>query len=162
MDRNDPNTWTSSFVSTNRTECLSFLQETNSMIIDFVHQKNYFAAISGLDRVLNGLIIMHNAKCGDFRSHIAMFSMCEGMIIVFGSFGSNYPESKRREAALGMFEDAHDYSQSEQTKKIVREINDDLKSGISLIRIKDTYGSGFPQSVTDILTDLNSNLFKNR
>lgn len=159
-DINDPNTWTGSFVSTNRAECLRFLRETTSMIVDFVQQKNYLAAIAGLDRVLNGLIIMQNAKCGDFRSHLAMFSMCEGSILAFGINDVDVPESKQREAALKLFEDARDFSKSEQTRQFLQEIAADFKSGVSLKRIKDKYGSDFPQSVIDILADLNNKLFQ--
>lgn len=128
------------------------------MVVNFVRQKNYLAAISGLDRILNGLVIMQNAKCGDFRSHIAMFSMCEGMIIVGGSFGAEVSESKQRENAIKIFEDARDFSQSEQTRQSIGEMIAELKSGTSLAQIREQCGSEFPEVVIDMLTDLNNKL----
>lgn len=158
MDKYDPNTWTESYVSSNRAECLSFIKETNSLVVNYIRQKNYSAAIAGLDRILNGLVVMQNGRCGDFRSHIAMFSLCEASIAAFGTFGPNAPETRRRGTALKLFEDALDFSRSEATKEILRDIISALKSGAPLARIKEEYDPDFPQSAIDNLTDLQGRL----
>lgn len=158
MDKYDPNTWTESYVSSNRTECLDFLKETDYLVVNYVRQKNYSAAVAGLDRILNGLVVMQNGRCGDFRSHIAMFSQCEAAIAAFGAFGPSATESRRRETALKLFEDARDFAKSERTKEILSGVISALKSGAPLARIQEEYDPDFPQSVIDNLKDLQGRL----
>lgn len=159
MDKSDPNTWTKSYVSSNQEKCLRELKDVNSQVMSFIRQKNYLPAIAGLDRILNGLITMQNGKCGDLRSHIAMFSMCEGAIITFCDFGADVSESRQRETALKCFEDAYDFSKSEATKENIRAIIAELKSGVPLARIKEEHGAELPESmILDMLADLNSRL----
>lgn len=159
MNKSDPNTWTESYVSSNRAECLRDLRDVNSQVMVFIRQKNYLPAITGLDRILNGLVTMQNGKCGDFRSHIAMFSLCEGAIIVFGDFGKSVSESRQRETALKCFEDARDFSKSAAAKENIRSIIAELKSGVPLARIKAEQGTELSESmVLDMLADLNSQL----
>lgn len=158
MDRNDPNTWTKDFVLANREACLDFLKEDNLQVVDYVRHENYIVAIAGLDRIQNGLVTMNNAKCGDFRSHLAMFSMCEGLIIAFGVSDSFAYEEKRRELALKSFEDARDFAKSTDMKAFVGTIIADLKSGAPLSKLKEEYGDDFSQHVTETLIDLNDRL----
>lgn len=158
MDRSDPNTWTQSYVSSNRAECLRFLQETDRLVVKYIRERNYPAAVAGLDRILNGLVALHNGKCGNFRSHIAMFSMCEASVIAFGDLGPGAPESRRRATAMGLFQDAYDFSQSQATKETIAEVISQLKSGAPLTKIKSRYDSDFPQSTINFLTDLHDRL----
>lgn len=158
MDRDDPNTWTKDFVLAHRADCLRFLQTTNSQVIDYVRRKNYVTAVAGLDRIQNGLITMNNAKCGDFFSHLAMFSLCEASIIAFGIPDSVMHEDMRRERALLLFQDARDFSKSADVKNLMSAIIADLESGTPLTEINKEYDPDFPQSVIETLTKLNSRL----
>lgn len=157
-DRRDPNTWTERYASSNRAECLEELRGINSLVVTYLRQKNYKAAAVGLDGILNGLIALQNGKCGDFRSHIAMFSLCEASIIAFGALGADISESRRRETALSLFEDARDFSKSKATKEILCNMIAELKSGVPPAKIKQKYDPDFPQSEIDMLTDLHRRL----
>lgn len=124
-DFTDPNNWTKEYVRSHRKECLSYLKETNLLVIRYVRQNNYEACITGLDRILNGLMTMQNSKCGDYWSIMSMFSMAEGVLLTFlGPRGVP--------VAIDMLKDAKDFARKPETKKEVDAILAPLQAGESL------------------------------
>ena len=160
IDINDPETWTGSYVTSNRKECLITLQAHNLMAIDYLHQKNYLGALAYLNPIREGLLTMHNRGCGIFRSQIATFSMCIALITAFGSFDASVDTRQRREEALAYLEYAKNIVREVESwqslQSFYQKIIDDLKSCTSLTQIKDKYD--FPQSVIDILTSTNDEI----
>lgn len=160
IDIDNPETWTGSYVSSNRRDCLITLQAHNLMAIDYLHQKNYLGALAYLKPIQEGLLIMHNEGCGMFRLQIATFSMCEALIIAFGSFDASISKSQQREEALTYLEYAKkmvkDIESWKSMQNFYQKIIDDLKSCASLSQIKDKYD--FPQCVIDILTNANEEI----
>ena len=156
MDRQDPNTWTPSYASQNLSDCLAFLRETNQLVIRYTEQENYSAAIAGLDRILNGLIVILNSKSMDVRSHISLFSMCEAHLV---AFGIDAPESNRKSTAIQLMEDAIDFAKSETTKANFREILNEFRNCTSLADLRDDYGADFQEAVLDMLNNLNKQLY---
>lgn len=157
MDRYDPNEWTKSFVTENKSFCLEQLRIANNRVIELVQNGDYAPAIAGLDRIINGLITMLNAG-GDYRSHICFFSWIEADIILFGM---NAPEDKKLETALKLLEDARDFAKSETAKQNISAMISDLRSGKSISTMRQEYGSEFPVAEVDMLRDLNGKLENN-
>lgn len=160
IDIDNPETWTGSYVTSNRRDCLITLQAHNLMAIDYLHQKNYLGALAYLKPIQEGLLIMHNEGCGMFRLQIATFSMCTALIAAFGSFDASISKNQQREDALIYLEYAKkmvgDIESWKSMQNFYQKIIDDLKSCVSLTQIKDKYD--FPQSVIDILTDTNDKI----
>lgn len=155
IDKTDPNTWTKSFVSSNQTLCLQVLREVNSLVLQSLSKKEYPSAVACLDRFLNGLIIMQNTNCGDFRSFLSIYSLCVATVI---AFGVDAPENKRREVALGNLKDARDFSTSKETTEYATAMIADLKSGMSFPRLQQKYSPKFPQDEISLIKDLGSKL----
>lgn len=122
VDHTDPNTWTKQYVASHRKECLSFLQETSLLIIRYIRQGNYKAAVAGLDRILNGMITMQNSKCGNYYPFLYTFSMVEGILLA--SMGSPYIKN-----AIKVFEDARDFAQTPKAKQSMDAALLPLKAG---------------------------------
>lgn len=156
MDRFDPNEWTPAFVSSNQIFCVQVLQDTCGTIVDLVRGRQYKPAVAGLDRLLNGLILMQNHGSRDFGSHICFCSWAEAEIIAFGMVDA--PEDKRREIALKLYEDARDFAQSEKTKAIISAAIRDLRSGKPLNAVQQTHDPDFPGSIPDILETVREKL----
>lgn len=153
LDTDDPNDWTKSYVSSNRSACLARLREINLTVIGCINQKDYKSAIVGLDRILNGLVIMSNSGCGNFRSHMSMFSLAEGTILVANPFeGVN--EEKVRENAIKVLSDARDFAQNESTKRIVENMITSFHAGKSIEQIEPE----FPDSVVELLQNMDGKL----
>lgn len=155
MNKQDPNTWTPRYVSWHTRECLHFLQETNKMVVELLKQGQYEACVAGLDRIINGLIVMQNSKCGDYRAHLCMLSWCEGNII---SMGVDAPEGKRREAALMMYQDACDFAKSDSTKEGLKEVMYALQSCMTLEEFTEKVEPNFPEETLDILEQITGKL----
>ncbi len=148
----DPNNWTKSYVQANAAACVEFLIETNRRISSMLYEKNYAAAIAGMDRVLNGLVTMQNAGCGNFGSHIAVMSFAEGTVIAFGEVeynGKTASEANRRATAIKAFEDARDFASSEQLKSTAAQVISLLKSGQSLASIAQEQELDLPEEAID-------------
>lgn len=154
MDIGDPNTWTKEYVVSHQTECLRFLQETNELVIRYVRQRNFPAVVAGLDRILNGLVLMQNSGCGDFRSHIAMFSMIEGTII---ASCLDAPEDRVRKTAAAAFADARDFAKSDKAKENMEIFRSGLESGEPLSHWREQYDE---EENIGILKGLNEKLEK--
>lgn len=151
--REDPNSWTKSYVSSNRSACLAHLREVNLAIIQYVRQGNYKAAITGLDRILNGLVVMSNSGCGNFSSHMSMFSLAEGIILIANPF-KDAKEGNVRETAIKALMDARDFAQGESTKQIVENMINAFQAGKSIEQIDPE----FPDSVVEVLQSMDGQL----
>lgn len=125
LDHEDPNTWTSEYVIAHRNECLAFLREINQTVIRYVQLGNYTAAITGLDRILNGLITMQNSHCGNYRSHLSSFSMIEGTLLT--SFGSRGTPN-----AIKALKDARDFATNPKAKREIETALAALEKGMPL------------------------------
>ncbi len=150
MDRYDPNEWTKDFVVSNKSFCVNFLKDTNEQIIELVKKGDYKASIAGLDRMLNGLITMHNAGIGNCRPHVCGLSFIEGMIVACGLYEA--PNDRRRDTALKAFMDARDYSTG-GIKEFAIEAIDALESGISFEDFKEEFDLDFPSDAVNMLSD---------
>lgn len=153
MNKQDPNTWTARYVSWHTSECLRFLRDTNMMVVELMRQGEYQAAVAGLDRIINGLIVMQNSRCGDFRAHLCMLSWCEGNII---ALGVDAPEGKRREAAMMMYRDACDFAKSDSTKESLKEIMYALNARMTLQEFAEEVEPNFPEDTIEILEKVTS------
>lgn len=149
MDRLDPNDWTPTFVSSNRSFCMRALQDTCGTIVALVRKGQYEPAVTGLDRLLNGMILMQNYASCNYRSHICFCSWAEAELVAFGI--TSAPEEKRREIALKLYEDARDYAQNENTVSTISGVIRDLRSGKPLAAVQKTHDPNFPGSILTIL-----------
>lgn len=149
LDIDDPNTWTKSYVLSNRSACIARLREINLTVIGCIKQKDYEIAMVGLDRILNGLLIMWNSGCGNFSSHMSMFSLAEGIILVANPF-EGVKEEKVREYAIKALSDARDFAQNESTKRIVENMITLFHAGKSIEQIEPE----FPDSVVEVLQNM--------
>lgn len=154
MDRYDPNEWSERFVARDPDFCMSVLRNVNETVIDLLENGNYAPAVAGLDRILNGLFTFLNAGA-DVRAHICFFSWMEGMVI---AFGVQAPESKRKENAIKVLEDARDFAKGENTKQNISMLISDIRSASSLSALCDEYDPEFPSSVVETLGDLQEQL----
>ncbi len=164
MDRTDPNSWTPQYVRSNTPECIDFLIETNERIIRLLYNVENAAAIAGLDRVINGLVVMQNAGCGNFRPHISLLSMVEGLVMLFGPVvapdGRIATESKRRETAISALEDARDFSSSDDMKQTYTWLISEIRSGTSVEKIKAESNVDIPGDLVENITAVNRQLAK--
>lgn len=143
VDSSDPNTWTKQYVRSHRGECLSFLKETNMLVIRYVRQNNYTAAIAGLDRILNGLMTMQNSGCGDYWTTMSVLSMAEGILLTF--FGSRGIPN-----AIKVLKDAKDFARKPKTKQDIDAILVPLQAGKPL--------DAHPSDVIELLQMVNPKL----
>ena len=150
MDKYDPNEWTERFVRLNRNFCIRFLLQTNEEVLTFVKGGKYKVAIAGLDRMMNGMIVMHNARLGNFKPFICGLSFIEGDIIACAL--NDAPDNKRRDIALKAFMDAYDYSTG-GLAEFASEAIQLLQQGIDFSDFKNTFDPNFPdESIFGILT----------
>lgn len=149
MDRFDPSDWTSTFVSSNRSFCMRTLQDTCGTIVDLVRSGQYEPAVAGLDRLINGMILMQNYASCNYSSHICFCSWAEAELVAFGITSS--PEDKRREVALKLYEDARDFAQNENTRSTISAVIRDLRSRKPLTAVQQTHDPNFPGSILSIL-----------
>lgn len=153
LDIDDPNTWTKSYVLSNRSACLARLREINLIIIRCIRQEDYKSAIAGLDRILNGLITMTNSGCGNFRSHMSMFSLAEGTLIASHAI-AEATEENTKATAIKLWEDARDFAQNESTKQTVENMINSFNAGESI----DQSDPEFPDSIIELLQNMDGKL----
>lgn len=156
MSGYDPNEWTREFVVGNKDFCIRMLKNTNEQVINCIKQGEHKAAITGLDRILNGLVTMINAGY-DYRSHVCFFSWIEANIMLFGNL-ADAPEENRLKTAKATLLDARDFAKSETAKNSISTIIDDINKGYSLALLANKYGGDFPDFETETLADLNNKL----
>lgn len=176
VDHEDTKTWTKRYVAKNRKECLFLLQETGLLVVRYIDERKYVAAIAGLDSLLNGLIVLQNSKhYGELRSHISMLSLAEGMIMALADpykmktelrdlgFQSPYTaeqlDSSNRQTAILVLEDARDFARNEETRAQIVPIIDALKAGWTAGQIRREYAHDFPESVREILLEVDLRFF---
>ena len=152
----DPNEWTKAFVLDQKDFCIRKLKETNNLVMDYLRQGEHKAALTGLDRILNGLITMVNAGY-DFRSHVCFFSWIEANVILFGDL-DDAPEHNRIKTAKEALLDARDFAKSETAKKNISVIIDDIERGCGISALAQKYNEDFPNFEIEMLADLNEKL----
>lgn len=154
MDRYDPNDWNTRFVSREPEFCMQVLRQTNATVIELLEAEEFAPAVAGMDRILNGLITFLNAGA-KVRPHLCFFSW---MLAEIAAFGVDAPEDRRKKVAIGNLEDARDFAGSEGTKDTLSQIIREMKSRDSLARIQQRVDPDFPESVIDMLNDLQEKL----
>ncbi len=156
MDRHDPNQWTKEFVIGNKDFCINELTDTNKLVIKYLKSGEHKAVITGLDRILNGLVTMINAGF-DYRSQVCFFSWIEANVILFGNL-QDFPEKNRIKTAKDALLDARDYAKDETTKNDISAIIDDINKGYNLSTLKNKHSENFPNFEIEALTNLNKKL----
>lgn len=176
IDHEDTKTWTKKYVTQNRKDCLFYLQEVNMSVIDFIRERRYTAATIGLDRLLNGLIPMSNAKVyGDLRPYLSILSCVQGEIMAFADPADLRREGERygvhssdaadrigrnlRSTAVTAFQDAMDLARSSDVKDFIRPILSALKADWPMERIQREYVPDFPQGLPEVLLDVDLRFF---
>lgn len=176
VDHEDTKTWTKRYVVKNRRECLFFLQEINCLVIRYIEEENYMAAVAGLDSLLNGLIPMSNSKkFGDLQPYLSSLSCVEGELLAFGDparfkseangYGVGTSRSveqiarSSRETAILAFEDARDFTDIAAAKAFVTPIIDALKSGMSADEVRRRYVPDFPRELREVLLEVDLRFF---
>ncbi len=154
MDRNDPNQWTPSFIRENAYFCMNTLREINETVAGLVEERNFAPAIAGLDRIVNGLITFQNAG-GNFKPHICFFSWAEAELV---AFGMDAPVYRRRDTATQLFKDAYDFASGDVVKNSLAPVIEALEDGIDLEELRDGFDPEFPDSVVEMLADLQDKL----
>ncbi len=157
MDYYDPNTWTESFVRHNARDCMTLLRRTNEQVVAYLRQGHSKAAIAGLDRILNGLAVIHNAQVMDCRRHMCLFSWAEANIVCMGNL-EDAPADRRRATAVNLFSDARDFATKENTWQSLREILAAVEGGMSFAELKRELEPNFPEETASILQNLNKQL----
>lgn len=158
MDRTDPNTWTQSFVKDNIKYCFDFLAETNKIVVRCIRQGEFTGAVAGVDRIINGLITIHNSGAQKCKELISGFSRANGDILLFSLADTD--ERKFREAALANYEDAYDFSSEASSRGYIRLRIDDIKDGRSLSALKSRYAKDYPENTISALQKLTDELLK--
>ena len=158
MDKTDPNTWTKDFARDNKSYCFDFLAETNMLVVKYMKEGNYTGAVAGIDRILNGLIVIQNSGAADCKPHLCMFSWCNADIILHCV--NDAPDYKRKEIALANYEDAYDFAKSTSTKDSLRLIISNIKGGVSVSDLKYRYERNCPQETIETLENLTNELIK--
>ncbi len=159
----DPNQWSKSFVQQDPAGCVAFLIETNGRIRQLLQQREYPAAIAGIDRVLNGLVTMQNAGLGNFRPHIAVMSSVEGTILAFAELeldGKVASQEDRRKGAIQAFSDAGDFAGGERLQTLSAQMVQLLQSGKSLNEIAIEQCVSLPADAVDGIDTVTEQLQK--
>ena len=129
VNREDPSTWTKEYVSSHHADCLAFLRDTNLLTIRYSQQDNALGAITALDRILDGLVALQNAKCGEYRSFLSSFSMVEGVLLI--SLGPAAIPN-----AIKALKDARDFAQKPGTRQHIEAILAPLEKGTPVDRLE--------------------------
>jgi hypothetical protein len=154
MEIREPNEWTKDYVKKNTEGCLNLLVEYTMLVIKYIEDDNYTAAVAGTDRILNGLIVLLNAGIGNFRPYISQFSLCQGNLIAFGNIADESKSSQVKKNALAMYEDAYDFAKTDRVKDYLSPIIGFLKEGGSLAELKEEIDPDFPKDTLDSFKDL--------
>ncbi len=173
----NPKTWTKSFVTSHRAECLLFLREMNLSAINYIEESKFFSALVSLnDAILNGLMVMKSSgKYGDLRPYLAGYSCVCGEVSAFADADTMLREMREmginpkytlsqtkknlRDNATEAFLDALDFSTGDRMKKYITAVLKDLADGVPADQIRREYASDFPADAQDILLDMDSRFF---
>ena len=173
----NPKTWTKSFVTSHRAECLLFLREMNLSAINYIEEGKFFSALASMnDAILNGLMVMKSSgKYGDLRPYLAGYSCVCGEVSAFADADAMLREMREmginpkytlsqtkknlRDSATEAFLDALDFSTGDRMKKYITAVLKDLADGVPADQIRREYASDFPADAQDILLDVDSRFF---
>lgn len=129
VDSEDPNTWTAQYVTLHRKECLTLIWETNQITIRCLREGSYAPAIVGLDRILNGLITMHNCKRENYRSFLFSFSMLESIVLMALIPSNPDKASSITSSAIATLEDAMDFARTIRAKRNIKDTIRQIRAG---------------------------------
>ena len=173
----NPKTWTKTYVTTHRAECLLFLREMNLSAIHYIEEGKFFSALASMnDAILNGLMVMKSSgKYGDLRPYLAGYSCVCGEVSAFADADTMLREMREmginpkytlsqtkknlRDNATEAFLDALDFSTGDRMKKYITAVLKDLADGVPTDQIRRDYAPDFPADAQDILLDVDSRFF---
>ena len=177
VELENPKTWTKTYVTTHRAECLLFLREMNLSAIHYIEEGKFFSALASMnDAILNGLMVMKSSgKYGDLRPYLAGYSCVCGEVSAFADADTMLREMREmginpkytlsqtkknlRDNATEAFLDALDFSTGDRMKKYITAVLKDLADGVPTDQIRREYASDFPADAQDILLDMDSRFF---
>ncbi len=177
VELENPKTWTKTYVTTHRAECLLFLREMNLSAIHYIEEGKFFSALASMnDAILNGLMVMKSSgKYGDLRPYLAGYSCVCGEVSAFADADTMLREMREmginpkytlsqtkknlRDNATEAFLDALDFSTGDRMKKYITAVLKDLADGVPTDQIRREYASNFPADAQDILLDVDSRFF---
>ena len=177
VELENPKTWTKTYVTTHRAECLLFLREMNLSAIHYIEEGKFFSALASMnDAILNGLMVMKSSgKYGDLRPYLAGYSCVCGEVSAFADADTMLREMQEmginpkytlsqtkknlRDNATEAFLDALDFSTGDRMKKYITAELKDLADGVPTDQIRRDYAPDFPADAQDILLDVDSRFF---
>ncbi len=177
VELENPKTWTKTYVTTHRAECLLFLREMNLSAIHYIEEGKFFSALASMnDAILNGLMVMKSSgKYGDLRPYLAGYSCVCGEVSAFADADTMLREMQEmginpkytlsqtkknlRDNATEAFLDALDFSTGDRMKKYITAVLKDLADGVPTDQIRRDYAPDFPAYAQDILLDVDSRFF---
>ena len=177
VELENPKTWTKTYVTTHRAECLLFLREMNLSAIHYIEEGKFFSALASMnDAILNGLMVMKSGgKYGDLRPYLAGYSCVCGEVSAFADADTMLREMREmginpkytlsqtkknlRDNATEAFLDALDFSTGDRMKKYITAVLKDLADGVPTDQIRRDYAPDFPADAQDILLDVDSRFF---
>ncbi len=177
VELENPKTWTKTYVTTHRAECLLFLREMNLSAIHYIEEGKFFSALASMnDAILNGLMVMKSSgKYGDLRPYLAGYSCVCGEVSAFADADTMLREMREmginpkytlsqtkknlRDNATEAFLDALDFSTGDRMKKYITAVLKDLADGVPTDQIRRDYAPDFPADAQDILLDVDSRFF---
>ena len=161
VELENPKTWTKTYVTTHRAECLLFLREMNLSAIHYIEEGKFFSALASMnDAILNGLMVMKSSgKYGDLRPYLAGYSCVCGEVSAFADADTMLREMREmginpkytlsqtkknlRDNATEAFLDALDFSTGDRMKKYITAVLKDLADGVPTDQIRREY-AGHP------------------
>ena len=177
VELENPKTWTKTYVTTHRAECLLFLREMNLSAIHYIEEGKFFSALASMnDAILNGLMVMKSSgKYGDLRPYLAGYSCVCGEVSAFADADAMLREMREmginpkytlsqtkknlRDNATEAFLDALDFSTGDLMKNYMTAVLKDLADGVPADQIRRDYAPDFPADAQDILLDVDSRFF---
>ena len=136
MDRYDPNDWDNGFVRRNTAFCFTRLREVNEQACELLKRAHYDACLTGVVRILNGLITLYEGASADVGRQICLFYQTAAWITAYWLYGKDgKPRKAHEELVVICFEDARRFAHSQSSV-------DSLNSYLSEIR-RGTYFSEF-------------------
>lgn len=155
MNKYDPNEWTTVFVRNNKKFCFSFLQDTNQEIIEYLKKGEYETAVAGIDRMLNGAVVIQNAGVANMKPFLCTYSFNIGVVVICGV--ERGTEINRRNIAISNFLDAIEFSNG-GLKVYAQQAVDLLRSNRNMDDIKNELCPNFPQDLINLMCDMGQKL----
>lgn len=151
----DIKNWTRSYVSRDPALCLAALKQTCQDIRRAMEANDPAQAIRSLDLVMNGMIVIQNARVADMSSHLSFLSAVQAMIMlddhavaeIERSMGRRTSAEGRRSTATAALMDAKDFSSSKAMKEIYSSAIHALKRGRPFSHALELMAPGHPSEL---------------